>query len=659
MIEGLLHILNAQFLLYMFAGVLVGITVGALPGFTATMATALVLPFTFGLDPVIGISMLGALYVAAMYSDAVPACLVNTPGTPSAMTTAFDGYPLTQRGEGQKALVGAAFGSLVGAVVGGLLFLFLSGPLASAALRFGPPEFFWIGVFAITIIGSIAGDSLLKGAAGGAIGLLISTMGLSTTGGVTRYTFGVVGLRGGVALVAALIGIFALPQLLELVSRRRIKERAHEVTSRRGVTMETIREILRRPGNVARSSAIGGLVGILPGAGGPMAALVSYNEAIRWSKDRKEFGKGSIHGVVASEAANSGAAGGSMIPMMALGIPGSGPAAIILGALLLQGLNPGPRMLITSPNLVYGFAWSVVIAGFVTFAVASVIAKPMTRMVAVPVRFLIPVILVMCVIGSYAIRVNMADVYVMVIVGVILYFLAQIGFHPGPVGLGFILGPIVEPKLVQSLALVRARSVAEVFFLRPLSMVLIGLTVASIVWIAWSRTGERSIFRAPDAGDDAAEDAPRWSVREAVLCGIVCLGIGIVYFNFSGRGAADWAFPILLTIVLMVFGVLFLVLAATGRGGRRVDLVPPIVRGHGVDVAVAVGVMAAYAVATPIVGFWPLTAIVAAVLAIYLDNSPTVRSTVKSVVFALVTTGVLFYFMRYVFYVPFPRSQLF
>jgi putative tricarboxylic transport membrane protein len=245
---------------------------------------------------------------------------------------------------------------------GGLLFLFLSGPLASAALRFGPPEFFWIGVFAITIIGSIAGDSLLKGAAGGAIGLLISTMGLSTTGGVTRYTFGVVGLRGGVALVAALIGIFALPQLLELVSRRRIKERAHEVTSRRGVTMETIREILRRPGNVARSSAIGGLVGILPGAGGPMAALVSYNEAIRWSKDRKEFGKGSIHGVVASEAANSGAAGGSMIPMMALGIPGSGPAAIILGALLLQGLNPGPRMLITSPNLVYGFAWSVVIA---------------------------------------------------------------------------------------------------------------------------------------------------------------------------------------------------------------------------------------------------------------------------------------------------------
>jgi putative tricarboxylic transport membrane protein len=491
MIEGFLTSIEPSYLLFMCIGVIGGILVGALPGFTATMGTALLLPFTFNLEPGQGLAMLGALYVAAMFADAVPACLVNTPGTPSAVATAFDGFQMTKQGRGQAALIASGFSALVGTIIGGLTFMFLAAPLAQIALRFGPPEFFWVGVFALTIIGSIAGDSLMKGIAGGALGMLIGTMGISATGAVSRYTFGIPELRGGLSIVAALVGIFALPQVLDMVSSRTTEYTVATFTRKPGVVLATVKEILRRPVNVLRSSIIGTLIGILPGAGSPVASLVSYNEAVRWSKDRSKFGKGDIQGVVASEAAGNGAAGGSMVPLVALGIPGSAPAAVILGALLLQGLRPGPTLFTSDPVLVYGFAWSIILAGVATAFFGMLLSGALARMVMIPVRLLAPIILFLSVVGSFAIRSNIVDVFLMLGLGIAVYFLAKVGFHPGPIGLGVILGPIVEPALVQSMALSEATSMTRVFFGRPISIILILVTLVSAGWVVWSNRRER------------------------------------------------------------------------------------------------------------------------------------------------------------------------
>lgn len=493
MLEGLVTVLGPGYVLYTCIGVLAGILVGALPGFTATMGCALMLPFTFALPPLQGLAMLGALYVAAMFADSVPACLVNTPGTPSAVATAFDGYQMTRQGKGQAALVASSFSALVGTFIGGLTFLFLSGPLAEFALSFGPPEFFWVTVFALTIIGSIAGDSLLKGLAGGCLGMLVGAVGISATGAVTRFTFGIPELQSGIDIVAALVGIFAIPQVLQMVRTRQQEQRVATYTRRRGVVWETIRDILSRPVNLLRSSFIGTVIGILPGAGSPVASLVSYNEAVRWTRGerRRTFGRGNVDGVVASEAAGNGAAGGAMVPLVALGIPGSAPAAVILGALLLQGLRPGPQLFGDNPTLVYGFAWSIMLAGVVTYLFGSLLSGTLARMVMIPVHLLAPIILFLSVVGSFAIRNQVVDVFLMLGLGIAVYFLSLLGFHPGPIGLGVILGPILEPALVQSMALAQSESVVAVFFGRPLSLLLIALTVVSVVWLVWSRRRER------------------------------------------------------------------------------------------------------------------------------------------------------------------------
>lgn len=657
MIDGLLTVMGYEYMLYLIIGVFVGIVVGALPGFTATMGTALVLPFTFVLSPGVGLGMLGGLYVAAMYSDCIPASLVNTPGTPSAMATAFDGYPMTLRGEGQSALVAGAFASFIGAVVGGFMFLFLAPPLATAALRFGPPEFFWIGVFAITIIGSIAGDSLLKGLAGGAFGMLISTVGLSTSGAVTRFTFGIPGLRGGVSLVAALIGIFALPQVMDLVTKSRTETHVADVSATKGVTMATVTKILRRPGNLIRSSLIGGGIGIIPGAGSPVAALVSYNESRRWAKDRKEYGKGSVHGVVASETANSAAAGGALVPLIALGVPGSSPAAIIMGALMLQGIQPGPTMFRNSPDLVYGFAWSVVIAGLVTFIVGSFLARYLAKMVTIPVRILIPGILMLSIVGAYAIRTNRYDVYLMTGLGLIVYLLTKVGFHPGPIGLGLILGPIVEPALVQSLALTQATNWQTVFFSRPLSIALIIMVIASMVWAGLTnyRTHQERKLQ-PVAEVEAVYGK---AVSESVLAGAFLIAVAAVFYWRTGDRLQDWVLPWILCGSLALLGVTMLVRAAIGRGGQPLPLMPTIIKGHGKDV-VAIGALlvAGVAMLQP-VGFWLSGWLMMIAVSAYLTFDRSKKALVVSTITVTLIVGLLYYLMLHVFYVPVPRTFIF
>jgi putative tricarboxylic transport membrane protein len=487
-------------------GVLIGMVVGTLPGLTATMGTALLVPFTFALPPGAGVAMLGGLYVCAMFSDAIPAVLVNTPGTPGAMATAFDGHPMTLQGRAQEAIVAACFSSALGTLFGAACYLLLAWPMITLALKFGPPEFFWLGVFALTIIGSLAGDSILKGLAGGAIGLLISSVGISHGNEIARYTFGIPELRGGVSLVAGLIGIFAVPQVFSMVTQLRKKEFIAEYKSKGGETLKTISKVLSHPVHVVRSAVIGSFIGILPGAGSPIAALVSYNEAIRWSKDKSGYGKGDLRGVTASEIANNAAAPAAMIPLVTLGVPGSSPAAVIAGALMLRGLNPGPELFRSDGTLIFSFGWSLLLAGIVTFILGSLFAPLLARIIRIPLRLLAPLIMLLAVIGAYAIRNNIFDVYFMLGLGVFVFLIRRLGFHPGPIGLGLILGPIIEPSLVQAMYIADASSIGRVFFTGTVNITLITLSVLSIAFVVWSKRKSRARERAnaPVEGQSAA-----------------------------------------------------------------------------------------------------------------------------------------------------------
>lgn len=492
MLEGLMVALQPSFIFWLTVGVMMGMVVGTLPGLTATMGTALLVPFTFALPTGAGLAMLGGLYICAMFSDAIPAVLVNTPGTPSAMATAFDGHPMTLQGRGQEAIVAACFSSALGTLFGAACYLLLAWPMMAIALKFGPPEFFWLGVFALTIIGSLAGKSVLKGLAAGALGLLISSVGISHANEVSRFTFGIPELRGGVSLVAALIGVFAVPQVLSMIAELRKKESISEYKRQPGVTLKTIVKVLSEPVHFLRSAAIGSFVGILPGAGGPIAALVSYNEAVRWSKDKSRYGKGDVRGVTASEIANNACAPASLIPLVTLGVPGSSPAAVIAGALMLRGLNPGPELFQSDGTLVYSFGWSLMLAGIMTFIVGTLFAPLMIRIVSIPLRLLAPLIFFLAVIGAYAIRNNIFDVYMMFGLGVFVFLARRLGFHPGPIGLGIILGPIIEPALVQSLYISHASSIGGVFFTGTVNIILITITVLSVSLVVLARFRERA-----------------------------------------------------------------------------------------------------------------------------------------------------------------------
>jgi len=496
MLDGLMMALQPSYVFWLTVGVLIGMLVGTLPGLTATMGVALLVPFTFALPTGAGLAMLGGLYVCAMFSDSVPAVLVNTPGTPSAMATAFDGYPMTQQGRAQEAIVASCFSAIPGAVVGAGCYLLLAWPMTAIALEFGPPEFFWLGVFALTIVGSLGGSSMLKGLASGAIGLLISSVGIGHASEVSRFTFGVPELRGGVSLVAALIGVFAVPQVLTMVTELRKKEYIATYQPKRGAALKTMWEALAHPVHVMRSALIGTFIGILPGAGGPIASLVSHNEAVRWSRDNSRYGKGDMRGVTASEIAGNACAPASLIPLVTLGVPGSSPAAVIAGALMLRGLNPGPELFQSDGTLVYAFGWSLMLAGIMTFVLGSLLSPLLARVVTIPLRLLAPLIMFLSVIGAYAIRNNIFDVYMMLGLGLFVFLVRPLGFHPGPIGLGIILGPIIEPALVQSLYISNASSVGAVFFTGTVNIILITITVLSILLVALGRFRDRTQERA-------------------------------------------------------------------------------------------------------------------------------------------------------------------
>ncbi|MDP0493925.1 MAG: tripartite tricarboxylate transporter permease [Fusobacterium sp. JB021] len=427
----------------------VGITIGALPGLSAAMGVALLIPITFGMNPSTGLIVLAGVYCGAIFGGSISAILIRTPGTPAAAATAIDGYELTLKGKAGKALGTAVTASFIGGILSSISLYLFAPTLAKLALKFGPAEYFWLSIFGLTIIAGASTKSILKGLISGMLGLMISTIGMDPMFGNPRFYFGLPVLLSGVPFTASLIGLFSMSQVL-LLAEKKIKKSGKmiEFDDRVLLTKKEFKQILP---TTIRSTIIGNLVGILPGAGASIASFLGYNEAKRFSKEKEKFGHGSIEGIAGSEAANNAVTGGSLIPTFTLGIPGESVTAVLLGGLLIQGLQPGPDLFTIHGKITYTF-----FAGFIVVNVFMLIlgltgARWFAKISRVPDNYLIPLIFSLSVIGSYAIHNQIADVVIMFIFGIIGYFVNKFELNSASIVLALILGPIGEAGLRRSI----------------------------------------------------------------------------------------------------------------------------------------------------------------------------------------------------------------
>ncbi|WP_323766348.1 tripartite tricarboxylate transporter permease [Marinovum sp.] len=524
MLDFLLAALTPLNILLALGGVAAGTIIGSVPGLTATMAVAVLVPLTFGMPPESALILLGAIYTGAIYGGAYAAILLNTPGTPSAIGTTFDGYPMAKKGDGDLAVTVACLASLVGGLVGAGALLLLAPPLAEAALAFGPVEYFWLAIFGLSLIAALSTGDFLKGLIGACLGILIAMVGISETSAEVRFTFGSNTLLGGIETVSALIGLYCVPVLIELAARR--DRHLKEPAETRGFRLpEAFWTLMHEKVNVVKSSVIGTLVGALPGAGGSIAGLVAYSEARRANRRAPAYGTGNPGGIVATESANNATVGGGFIPTLVLGIPGTPPDAVILGALLVQGVRTGPTLFADGSNIVYTFIFGLFLATILMLPVGLLIGRFAYRtIVQAPKAGLVPVVAFMTVIGSFSIRNSLADVGVMVVLGVIGWIAGRRGFSVSPIVLGLILGRIAEEGFVQSWTIGDAMgNVWGQFFSRPLSLVIIALTLLSFLYPFWPAL-MTALRRRPATPGDPAQAVPRADAA-AVLRDLAGIGV--------------------------------------------------------------------------------------------------------------------------------------
>lgn len=454
-----------------------GLAIGCLPGLSAAMGVALLLPVTFGMHPATGLIVLGGIYCGAIFGGSISAILIHTPGTPASAATAIEGYQLTLKGHAARALTVACVASFVGGLLSCLSLYFFSPPLAALAMQFKSPEYFWLSLFGLTVIAGVSSKSLLKGLISGLMGLLISTIGMDPMEGVERFMFGQSTLYNGVNVTCALIGLFSMSQVLILAESRIVERaKAKAITDKFRLTRPEMKRITPP---VLRSWIIGNIVGILPGAGATIACFMGYNEAKRFSKHKEEFGKGSIEGVAGSESANNAVTGGSLIPTLTLGIPGESVTAVLMGGLVIHGLQPGPELFTTYAGMTYTFFAGFVIVQFMMLAIGLLGCKGFAQISRVSDAILIPSIVVLCVVGSYAIHNNIVEVGIMLIFGVLGYLMRKFDFNAAAMVLGLILGPIGERGLRRSLML--SDGDPSVLFSTPLCWMLIALCVIGIL----------------------------------------------------------------------------------------------------------------------------------------------------------------------------------
>jgi len=471
--------LSLSNILAIVVGLLAGIAVGAMPGVGSTMGVALLIPFTFALTPVQSLLLLTSVYSGSVYGGSISAILLRIPGSYEAICTSLDGYPLAKQGKAGKALGMAIMASAIGGTFSVVVLSFMAPQLAGVALAFGPAEYFALGVLGLSVITSLGSKSIVKGLISGVFGLLLATVGMDAITGAQRFTYGQTSLMNGIAFIPAVIGMFAITEVYEKVQSKKREEKVLD-TDRVSAELPTVGELKEVRKTLVKSSIIGTIIGILPGVGATVAAVVGYSEAVRSSPHPEKFGTGVLEGVAASEAANNAACGGAMVPLLALGIPGSAVTAVMIGAFTIHGLQPGPLLFVTSKNLVYAIFIGMFAANILLVLGGLLGVRLFVKVLDVPYKYLAPLIMVLCFLGSFAISNSMTDVWIMFIASIVGYAMNKAQFPFAPMVLGVILGPMTEVSFRR--ALIISGGDVWAMLTRPITASLLVLSCLSMAY---------------------------------------------------------------------------------------------------------------------------------------------------------------------------------
>ena len=484
LLQGLMTVFsNPSVFILMLFGVVSGITIGALPGLTSTMAMAVLLPVTFGMDADLSFALLLSVYCGAIYGGSITAILINTPGTPSAAATTFDGYPLAMKGKAGKALATSTISSSLAGVISVFLLSTISPILAKFTLRFAAPEFFALAVFGLSIIASISNKNIIKGLMAGFFGLIIASIGLDPISAIPRFTFGRTELLSGVAFIPLMVGLFALPQcFVEMETIFQKKEKLEGVQSEL-LTFKEFRSILP---TIIKSALIGSFIGAIPGAGGDIASFTAYNEAKRVAKKDEKFGTGEIKGIAAPEAANNASTGGAMIPLLSLAVPGDSNTAVLLGGLIIMGLQPGP-LLFTQQSELVNSIFAIMLLANITMGIVGLLGiRFFIKALNVPKQIIVPIVLTLSVVGSYSMNNSMFDVFITIAFGIIGYLMLKADVIVSPIVLAVILGPMAETNFRRSLIMFDGSF--SFLYTRPITIVFLVLGTFTIVTSLFSQS---------------------------------------------------------------------------------------------------------------------------------------------------------------------------
>lgn len=475
--QALIQLIQPLNIGMLILGVGLGIIIGIIPGLGAPLGIAIALPFSFYLSPVQAFSLLLGIYSGAIYGGSISAIMLGIPGTPPAAATVMDGYPMMLAGRGGEALSLSLVGSVIGGLFSAACLVLIAPLLATFAMKFGPSEYFALGVFGIMVVGKVAGDNVFKGFLMAAVGIFLTTFGIDPVNANMRFTFESVDLYAGISFIPLLVGLFALPEMMckcESLAQQVLLKGALNVK------LPSLKALYRFKSILLRSSVIGTIIGIIPAEGGAVGAFLSYGEAKRCSKEPEQFGHGAPEGVLAPETANNATIGGALIPTLTLGVPGSAAAAILLGALMIHGYTPGPRLFSEAPVLMYSIFIGLFIINLIMLFLGMGAIRTAVRIIKVPDRIIIPIVLLLCFLGSYSIKNSMFGVWVMLWAGLFGYIMRKFGFPIIPCVLGFVLGPMIEVNFRQALTLSDGSWL--IFVDRPISLIiyiLVALTFLS------------------------------------------------------------------------------------------------------------------------------------------------------------------------------------
>ena len=472
---GFSMIFELKYFLLMFGGVTFGLILGALPGLTGSMGIALMLPFTYNMEALASLVFLLSIYSGGLFGGAVTAILINTPGSPANIATVLDGYPMTLKGQSEEGMGIALYSSVIAGMIGCMFLVMVMEPLANLSLQFGPSEMFMVAIFGLSVVGSLS-SNIMKSVFAGLVGILLGTIGMSPSG-AARGTLGTYYLLDGVPLIPALIGFLAIPELLNLAARPFVVD-TKDTRIKISRILRSLWIVLTRPIQVFLCSCLGVIVGVMPAAGATVASLLSYNQAKQWSRNYDKFGTGIPEGVIASETASSASEGGALATMLVLGIPGSASTAMLLGAVMIQGWIPGPRLFLDNKEVIYASISSLFLQQFVMFIMGTILCVFAIRLIRIPIKYLLPCIVLFTVLGAFSSRNATFDAGLMLAFGIVGWFLKRNDFPIMPLVLGVILGPIADKEL---------QRMGQVFdnmldiFHRPITLTLFILSVLSIL----------------------------------------------------------------------------------------------------------------------------------------------------------------------------------